>query len=337
MRELLAVLALSMAVALGAAAFAPGAAPAGEGGVRQSASSVRHEDGPAAPERPAGPWLHIVARLVATAGVAALLVVAVLLFFENRFVFRPTREPLLSWQPPGLDVEECQFRTRDGYRLHGWWHPGSGPGEPSHRPVVLWCHGNAGNITHRAENMRMLAERGLAVLLFDYRGFGRSEGKPSEHGLYLDATTAYRYLVHRRGVSPSRVICFGRSIGTGVALHVALREKVAGLIMESAFENVPAMVRRRPLLWLPALFMRNRFDNLIRIRRLAVPLLMTHGDRDSLVPVEQGRAVFAAAPEPKELYVIEGAGPNDTYEAGGEAYFEALRRFCYRCVERKGH
>lgn len=271
-------------------------------------------------------------RLLLIVCATALAATALLVLLERRFIFYPTREPAITWQPPVPDVAECTFATADGLRLHGWWHPGWGDEDPARRPVVLWCHGNAGNITHRAENLLLLADHGLAVLLFDYRGYGRSEGRPSEDGLYLDAEAAYEYLVHQRGVEPERVVCFGRSLGAAVALHLALERPVAGLVMESPFASIPAMARRQ-MPFLPAwLLVRTQFDNLDRVRDLRVPLLVVHGAQDELVPLAQGRAVYDAAPGPKEFYLIEGAGHNDTYVVGGERYFLALRRFCDRCL-----
>ncbi|MGD2176000.1 MAG: alpha/beta hydrolase, partial [Candidatus Brocadiaceae bacterium] len=204
------------------------------------------------------------------------------------------------------------------------------------RPVVLWCHGNAGNITHRAENLDLLARRGLAALLFDYRGYGQSQGRPCEDGLYADGEAAWRYLTGERGVAPGRIVCFGRSLGAAVALRVATLHRVAGLIVEGAFESAPAMARSMfPLIPVWPL-MRNNFDNLGRIGDLDVPVLVVHGEEDGVVPVSQGKAVFAAASEPKKLYVVQGADHNDTYAVGGAAYFEQIESFCRECVRRAG-
>jgi fermentation-respiration switch protein FrsA (DUF1100 family) len=266
-------------------------------------------------------WWHVAIRGFVALCVVAVLLFAAVLFFENSFVFHPSREPVAGWAPPGLGIEECTLRTADGLELYGWWHPGEG--DPAQRPVLLWFHGNAGNITHRAEGLRAFAERGLAVLLLDYRGYGRSDGSPSEYGFYLDAEAAYRYL---------RIICFGRSLGAAVALHVARRRRAAGLIMEGTFASVPDLARRKFSL-LPVWFLlRNRFDSLRLIRGAKLPLLMVHGSEDNLAPIAHAKAVFDAATAPKEFYVVEGAGHNDTEEVGGNEYFDTLRRFCYRCV-----
>ena len=295
-------------------------------------AAAEQADGPGPGEDGrSGLWEHVV-RSVVIVCVGIVLAVALLLLFEDRFIFHPTREPVESWLPEGLGVTECRFRARDGTLLHGWWHPGEGPGDPARRPVVLWCCGNAGNITHRAENLRGLVEQGLAVLLFDYRGYGRSEGRPFEVGLYLDGEAAHQYLTSVQGVEPDRIVCFGRSLGAAVAVHVALRARPAGLIMESPFVSVAAMVRKTPVVRAFVCLLRNRFDNLGKVRLLKVPLLVVHGAQDELVPLAQGRAVFEAAREPKEFLLVERAGHNDVYAVGGRWYCERIAEFCRRCV-----
>ncbi len=272
-----------------------------------------------------------VARVARAAAVAVVLFVALVVLMQNRLIYPRTRTPLMSWDPPA-DAEACAFTTEDGLTLHGWFHAGYGETPAEERPVVLWCHGNAGNITHRAENLLLLARSGLAVFIFDYRGYGQSDGKPSEKGLYFDADAAYAHLTDERGIPPDRIIAFGRSLGAGVALDLALRRPVAGLIMESAFRSIPAMASVQfPVLPLGPL-VRSRFDNEARIGGLGVPLLMLHGDRDEIVPFEQGRAVFDSAPAPKTWYTISGAGHNDTYAAGGREYLDAFASFCRECV-----
>lgn len=281
--------------------------------------------------RPLGAW-RVLLRAAAAAGIAVLLAWGLALIFENRFVYHPGAGPAVGWEAARLGARECRFATEDGLELSAWWHPGARSARTDDGPVLLWCHGNAGNLTHRAENLQLLASRGIAALLFDYRGYGKSDGKPSEQGLYRDAAAAYRYLTEERGVEPWRVICFGRSLGAAVALRTALEKPTAGLVMESAFESVPAMAREMWVFAPIAPFARNRYDNLSRVKALDVPLLMVHGSRDSLVPIEQGRRVFEAAPEPKEFHVVPGAGHNDLYSVGGKDYFDTLEQFCRRCV-----
>jgi len=271
-------------------------------------------------------------RAVVAAGCAVVLVWLVVLIFEKRFVYHPSSDPAVSWEAEHIGARECRFATPDGLKLSAWWHPGARSLRTADGPVVLWCHGNAGNLTHRAENLQLLAGRGIAALLFDYRGYGDSDGTPSEQGLYEDAAAAYRYLTEERDVEPRRIVCFGRSLGAAVALKTALDHPVAGLVMESAFESVPAMARKMWVFVPIASLARNRYDGLVGVPELDVPLLMVHGSRDKLVPIDQGRRVFDAAPEPKEFYVVAGAGHNDVYSVGGAEYFDRLEEFCRRCV-----
>ena len=278
-------------------------------------------------------WGLRAVRVVMLLALIEVLAGALLLLVEDRLVYFPS-PPAAAWDPQTVGAEACTFQTEDGLTLHAVWHPGMGPAVGP-RPVVLFCHGNAGDVTNRADVLSLLAQHGLAVLVFDYRGYGDSQGRPSEQGLYRDADAAWRYLVEQRGVDPGRIVVFGESLGAAVALHTALSRPVAGLIMESAFQSIPAMARVQvPFVPVWGLT-HNRFDNLGSIRRLRVPLLTVHGERDDLVPISQGRAVFGAAPEPKEFYAVPGASHNDVHLVGGQAYFSVLERFCRRCVRQR--
>ena len=221
-----------------------------------------------------------------------------------------------------LPLEEVWFQAQDGPRLFGWYVPATGL--PA---VLLWCHGNAGNIIHRLENLAALHRMGLSVLLFDYRGYGRSEGMPSEPGLYQDALAAYEVLITTKQVPPERVVLFGRSLGAAVAGTLASQRPAAGLILESSFPSVAALARFHywglPMDWLVSAEY-NLADRLRQVRR---PILVIHGDRDTLVPLQLGQAVFEAARPPKDLYVVHGADHNDLVGVGGAPYFERLRRF----------
>ncbi len=281
----------------------------------------------------AGPLLRRLLRIVRILALVFVLLMVFVLLFEKRFIFHPMRHPDGDWDAQGADIEDCHFTSADGVRLHGWWLPADGEADG---PVLLWFHGNAGNITHRLDNLRLLAAHGLSALIVDYRGYGRSGGSPSERGIYLDGEAAHDYLTGERGIAPGRIVSYGRSLGTAVALHVALERPTAALVLESPMSTARAMARRMMPLLPVWPFIRTRLDNVGRIMALDVPVLVMHGDRDELVPFGQGRAVCDAAPEPKEFYRIEGAGHNDTYEVGGEAYWRALVGFCDGAVRRDG-
>jgi fermentation-respiration switch protein FrsA (DUF1100 family) len=222
----------------------------------------------------------------------------------------------------GLPLEDVWFQSGDGTPLFGWYV------EPTpSRAVLLWCHGNAGNIIHRLENLAELYRVGLAVFLFDYRGYGRSKGSPSEDGLYMDAMAAHAYLTGTRGIAPKRLVIFGRSLGAAVAGELTSRRPTAGLILENAFPSIEAMAKVHSM-GLPArLLLQSRYPLVARLKDIHVPILVIHGDQDEIVPFELGKQVFEAAPEPKSFYVVEGAHHNDLYQVGGKPYFQRLRRF----------
>jgi uncharacterized protein len=245
---------------------------------------------------------------------------------DRYFVYHPAPWIDRDWARwSGLPLQDVSFTSTDGTRLFGWYVE-----PPTLRAALLWCHGNAGNIIDRLDNLSRLYAAGFAVFLFDYRGYGRSEGLPTEAGLYRDADAAYRELLAR--VQADRVVIFGRSLGAGVAGDVAAKHPAAGLILESCFPSVPALARFHyhgfPVDWL----LRARFPLAERVREIRVPLLFTHGDRDELVPLELGRRVFEAANPPKTLYVVAGANHNDTYVVGGRPYFQRLVAFAEDCV-----
>jgi fermentation-respiration switch protein FrsA (DUF1100 family) len=242
-------------------------------------------------------------------------------FSEKGIVFFP--DPHLIGTPTdfGLEYEEAWFAAEDGVKLHGWWVPKPGA------PVLLWFHGNAGNISHRLENIKLLVEEvGVGVFIFDYREYGWSEGSISREGTFKDAAAAYRYLTETRGIAGSDIVLFGRSLGSALATDVALKGPSRALIIESAFTNSQEMAKLlAPFLfdWRPKV----PYDNLGRIGHVPVPVMIIHGTDDEIIPVDMARRVFAAAGEPKKLYLIDGAHHNDTYLVGGAEYVKRLRDF----------
>ena len=232
-----------------------------------------------------------------------------MLFFPSRTVAAPSR----------LAVEDVAIATDDGERLHGWWIGAHG----APRGHVLFCHGNAGNIASRAGYARALSRAGFDVLLFDYRGYGRSSGHPSEAGTHRDARAALATLRGRPGVQPARTLYLGESLGAAVALALALESPPAGLILQSAFTSVRDMARTvLPLL--PRALVPDAYPSLRLIGDLGAPLLVLHGEHDDVVPVAQGRALFAAAPGPKRMEVLPGAGHNDLLLLAEEAWTAAV-------------
>ena len=249
-----------------------------------------------------------------------LALVALLALQERRLIFFPSRNLAAAPADFGLRAEELSITAADGVSLHGWWI--QGPGDR----VLIWYHGNAGNIGDRLHNARWFVDRlGVDVVLVDYRGYGRSRGTPDEEGVYLDGLAIYD-AVAARSVRADDIVLFGRSLGGAVAIETALLRPAGALVLESVFRSVPALAREH-YWFVPSAVIRTRMDNESKIRRVQAPTLLLHGDRDSIVPLAHGRRLFELAASPARLHVIEGAGHNDTYLVGGEPYAEMWGAF----------
>jgi fermentation-respiration switch protein FrsA (DUF1100 family) len=247
--------------------------------------------------------------------------------FEASATFHPERAPWGgSWRAP-RGGEEVWFGTSGGARLHGWFV--RAPGQPA-RATVIYFHGNGGNVSYLDWVGEALAARGFDVLLFDYRGYGRSEGSVSdERGLYEDAAAAYDFAVRERGARAERLVLYGQSLGTTAAAELAASRPCGALVLESGLSSAADMARVI-LPWLPravARLTKNKFDTVGKLPRAGCPVLVAHGDRDEVIPVEQGRALHAAAPEPKRLHLVSGAGHNNLTIVGGEKYLDAVADF----------
>jgi fermentation-respiration switch protein FrsA (DUF1100 family) len=247
--------------------------------------------------------------------------------FEERLIYFPSREIEATPEALGLEFREVLLLTSDGTRIHGWFLPASPRRSPAF--TVLFCHGNAGNISGRLDRAMALQRRlGVDVFLFDYRGFGRSEGTPSEEGTYRDAVAAHRYLVEELGIAAERVIWFGESLGAAVAIELSLRERAAALVLEAPFTSIADMARvAYPILGPFIPFVRTRYDNLKKIPEVALPLLLFHARRDPVVPFGQGECLFRAAREPKTFVPLENAGHADGFLVEEDVYWNAWKGF----------
>ena len=262
--------------------------------------------------------------------VAALILVSLvarhMLILDRMMIYFPERGLAATPSSVGLDYEDVYLTAADGTRIHGWHIPGESD------ITLLWFHGNAGNISHRIDNILILHRRlGISVLIIDYRGYGLSEGRPSEKGIYMDAEAAFGYLVDELGLGAERdVVLLGRSLGAGVAAEMATRHRVRGVVLESGFTSIREMAEASgsplPIPLVLNLF-EARYDSISKIGRVESPVMILHGDRDDTVPYWMAEKLYAAVNDPKTLYPIRGAGHNDTYHVGGEAYFEALEEF----------
>lgn len=259
---------------------------------------------------------------------AILIPVAMALFYfcypgiENFFVFFPDKRFDFAPEAFGLSYKDIHFMSEDGKKLHGWFFPG----EKEH-PVLLHFHGNAGNISHRLDLIKRLLQKNLQVFIIDYRGFGKSEGRPSERGLYLDGLAACDYLVQKEGIPIESIVLHGHSMGGAVALEVGLKRRVRSVILESAFTSTRDMARTMPLFFVFSLLLPANYNNLEKVPRLSVPVLIIHGDQDEIVPFSMGERLFASGAEPKHFLRLRGAGHNDTYVVGGREYLDAVERF----------
>jgi uncharacterized protein len=243
----------------------------------------------------------------------------------TRFIFSTSHEVQATPGHLGLSYEEVWFPATDGTRLHGWMIPGD-----QGRPLVLFFHGNAANISHRVENLAHLHGMGFPVFIFDYRGFGRSEGRPlREADLWRDARGALAWLAGR-GWPPEQMIYFGRSMGAAIAVRMALESAPAGLVLEAPFTSLADIARRlTPVTYALVGWwsIDARFDNIGQIANISAPLLMFHGTGDAVVPPEMSQRLFLRAREPKTLHLVKGAGHSDAYAAGGEDYRQAWLQF----------
>lgn len=249
-------------------------------------------------------------RLLALAVLAYLAVCVVLYVAQPRLVYFPSREYELTPDDIGLAFDDLTLTTSDGLALAAWYVP-----YPFAAGTALFCHGNAGNMSDRLVTIRTVHALGYNVLIFDYRGYGRSEGSPNEEGTYLDAEAAWRYLTQTRGASPQRLVFIGRSLGGAVAIELATRHEPAALVVESTFTRLAdvAAVHYR---WVPVrILTRYRYDSAAKVAGLRCPKLFLHATDDELVPIELGRRLYEAAAPPKRFVETPGS-----HNSGGFTY-----------------
>ncbi|TDJ12321.1 MAG: alpha/beta hydrolase [Gammaproteobacteria bacterium] len=261
--------------------------------------------------------------LIAAASFYVLL--ALMLFlFQDKMVFLPNmpgRTLTATPKDAGFDFEDVTLETSDGLKLHGWYVPAA-----QARGVVLFLHGNAGNISHRLDSIAIFHELGLDTLIIDYRGYGRSQGKPSERGIYLDAEAAWHYLVSSRGVAADRVIVFGRSLGGAVAAWLANQYTPAALIIESSFSSALDIARKLYPFMPVRLITRLEFPVSLHVSRLQCPLLVVHSRDDEIIPFTMAEAIYESAAEPKSLLEIWG-DHNNGFLLSRDRYLSGLNEF----------
>ncbi len=256
-----------------------------------------------------------------------LILLLMLYLLQGRMVYLanlPGRTLTATPADIGLEHEDVSLVTVDNEELHGWYIPATNPGG-----VVLFFHGNAGNISHRLESIEIFNELDLDVLIIDYRGYGQSTGKASEQGTYLDAQAAWDYLVDKRGVAPGDMVIFGRSLGGAVASWLAARSTPGAVILESCFTSgVDMAARLYP--FLPArLITRLKYPVKDYVKQLSSPLLVVHSQQDEIIPFDMGQSIFTAAPEPKEMMELSG-DHNGGFLLSRDRYQAAIGKFLER-------
>ena len=283
------------------------------------------EQGKKSSRRRKGPWWTVV-RVFRGLALAYGAVVLLVWAFQSKLVYFPDRQVQATPADFGVRYEEVPLTASDGTKLAAWFVPA-----PKDKGVILFCHGNGGNISHRLESLAVFRNLGYSVLIFDYRGYGRSEGSPSEEGTYRDARAAWEHLVHERNVPPGRIVLFGRSLGGAVAAKLASETDPAGLIVESAFTSIPDIGAER-FWFLPVrLLSRFEYNTAGMIRQAGCPVLIVHSRDDEIIPFAHGRRLYEAAAEPKEFIEISG-GHNDGFLTSGETYTTGLGWFLRRCA-----
>ena len=262
---------------------------------------------------------------------ACLLIVLMLRWFEHSQVYHPNRVLDATGAELGRPFEDVSFKASDGVALNGWFFPAS-TNSPRRRLAVLYCHGNGGNISHQLDTYAALLATGVNVFVFDYRGYGRSQGRPSEEGTYLDAQAAYQWL-RQKGFAGTNIIAFGESLGGGVAAELALRDPIGGLVLQSTFTSITDMGAEL-FPWLPVRWLAKiRYDTHSKLPRLHVPVLVMHGPADELVRFHHGKANFAAANEPKLFWELRGDHNNPL--ADRQHFITGLEKF-FALVEAGG-
>ncbi|MHA1896218.1 MAG: alpha/beta hydrolase [Promethearchaeota archaeon] len=234
-----------------------------------------------------------------------IIIFAVLFFFwfknfEYRSIFFPTKDFDQDPSAIGLIYEDVYFKTKDGIKLNAWFIPAEGGDF-----TILFAHGNGGNISHRMDKISMFHEKGFSLFLYDYRGYGKSEGRPSELGIYRDTYAAYNYLVQEKGIPSNKIIVYGESLGGAPAVDIVSKVKTQALILEGAFSCAKDM-SKEIYPFLPTSLLMSKLDSLSKIRNIKVPSLFIHSESDEIVPIELARKLFNAAPEPKKFLTISG-------------------------------
>ena len=264
-------------------------------------------------------------RMIMVVLSALLLGYAMLVAFvylrQAKMLYFPSTQIESTPASIGLSFDEITLRTADGLNISAWYIPAQQP-----KGFLIFCHGNAGNISHRLDSIRIFHDLNLSVLIFDYRGYGKSEGEPTEKGTYLDAEAAYDFLVKVKGVAPSGIVIFGRSLGSAVAAELAMRRRAGALIIESGFTSIPDLGEKFFPHMPVRLITRFHYATINKVGKLGLPKLFIHSPDDEIIPFTQGQLLFATASEPKEFLTLTG-DHNGGFLLSGDGYIKGLEKF----------
>lgn len=268
--------------------------------------------------------IHFFGPLIVIGGILYILFCLFLFILQGKLIFYPNiggRELRATPEDIGLDYESVTINTSDNVRLHGWFVKAA-----KQRGTLLFFHGNAGNISHRLDSLRIFNSLGLSTLIIDYRGYGQSQGSISEKGTYLDAEAAWLYLTEQKGIDPKKIIVFGRSFGGAVAANLSADNPSAALILESVFSSVPDMAARMYPVFPVRLLCRYQYDTRKALQSISSPVLIVHSPDDEIIPFENGRILYDSARAPKSFLEISGSH-NDGFLVSGQSYLEGINTF----------
>jgi len=254
---------------------------------------------------------------------AFVLLIVYVRFLESVSLFYPSRKIVVTPKEAGIAFEDIYFSTADHVRLNGWLVKTAV--RPKEAATVLFCHGNAGNIGDRVEKILNFRNLGLNVFIFDYRGYGKSQGRPTEKGMYSDVQAAYDYLQTRHDIAKKRIIVYGASMGGVAAIDLASKQPVAALIADSTFTSGADMAKRI-VPFVPSFMLAVKLDNATKIQKITVPKLFIHSPDDQTVPFKLGQRLFALAPEPKEFLQITG-NHNEGYALSEKIFLPGIEKF----------
>jgi fermentation-respiration switch protein FrsA (DUF1100 family) len=241
-------------------------------------------------------------------------------YLEQKSLYYPFRDIEITPKDIGLDYEDVHITTDDGVDIHGWFIPAKDTAG-----VLLFSHGNGVNISHRLEKLQMLHALNFSILIYDYRGYGLSKGRPSETGLYLDADAMFVYLLKEKGYEPDQIIAYGESLGGAVAIELTSRHDLKGLIIEGSFSSIKDIARKY-FPFIPSFIYKTKYDSINKINDITVPKLIMHSIDDEIIPLKFGVALFDAAAGPKKFIILKG-GHNDSFLVSRKEYVFEIRAF----------